>query len=400
MPPDEEPLSPTPTPDEAASVQRREAMWQRHLERWATLVREHPLRYLFLEVTRCCNLQCAYCGSDCDRSARPEELETHEWLQIVRQVAADFDAPRVMIAVTGGEPLLKPGIFDLFDELCRLGFHYGMVTNGYFLTGAIAERLVAAKMGSVSISMDAPGEVNDQLRGAHASAKVESAVKNLRAAGYDGKLEIISTITRPVIPLLDTMRRYLSRFRIANWRVAPVMALGRAAQRPDLVPGPVEVRQLLEFVRAARKDRLLPRPELCEEGFVGHRFEGVVRPYLAQCRAGITVGGIRADGRIGACPELGDAFTQGHIARDRFRDVWETRYRVFREREWMKRGPCERCDHYALCGGGSMHLYGTPESELLRCLYQMAREAEQDDRSGCSFTERTSAAAARGFPQR
>jgi radical SAM protein with 4Fe4S-binding SPASM domain len=276
-----------------------------------------------------------------------------------------------------GYPDRTCGVFELFAELHRLGFNYGIVTNGFYVNDWTAAGLVAAGIGSISISMDAPGEVNDQLRGPSATAKAENAIGCLRRAGYGGTLEIISTITRPVVPLLDTMRRRLSELRIANWRIAPVMPIGRAAEHPELIPGPVEIRQLLEYVRQARSDRMNPRPQFCEEGFVGNRFEGIVRPFLAQCRAGITTGGIRANGSIGACPELGDGFAQGDIRTERFRDVWQTRYQVFRQRDWTQRGRCASCEHHPRCNGGSLHLYPTPEAELLRCLYWMAREAEE-----------------------
>ena len=89
------------------------------------------------------------------------------------------------------------------------------------------------------------------------------------------------------------------------------------------------------------------------------------------------MGGIRANGGIGACPELGEAFTQGNIRSERFRDVWEDRYQVFRDRQWTKRGRCGTCHEYARCRGGSLHLYASPQAELQRCLYWMVKDAEE-----------------------
>lgn len=353
---------------------KRALYWGRHRRNLEKLKREHPLEYLFLEVTRRCNLACAYCGSDCTGKETKKELSLEQWLAAVRQVAADFDSRGIMVAVTGGEPLLKEGIFELLNELKRLGFPYGIVSNGFLLTAETAKRLVEAGIGSVSLSMDAPGEVNDQLRGKNATAKVTEAIAHLRSAGYSGKLEIISTVTTPVVPLLETMRRRVAELRVPLWRVAPVMPIGRAARRPDLVPGPREIRQILEFVREARGDSFTPRPEFSEEGFLGNRFEGVVRPYLCQCRAGISIAGIMCDGKIGACPELGEAFVQGDILTERLRDVWTSRYRVFRDRSWTRKNDCLGCKQYSRCGGGAMHLYASPEAPLLRCLYLMAKE--------------------------
>jgi radical SAM protein with 4Fe4S-binding SPASM domain len=353
---------------------QRQLTWRRHQLRLQRLTREHPLRYLFLEVTRQCNLACQYCGSDCSAKSRDGELTTDEWLGVVQQVASDFVPSKVMVAVTGGEPLLKDGILRLFKELRALGFPYGMVTNGWLLTPEVARGLVDAGMGSISLSMDAPPEVNDRLRGKGSSDRVAQAVQHLQDAGFKGKLEVISTITTPAIPYLDAMRRLIAQMRVPLWRVAPVMPIGRAAQRPDLVPGPREVRQLLEYVRASRADGLAPTPEFCEEGFLGDRFEGVVRPYLSQCRAGITTGGVLSHGAIGACPELGEAYAQGDIRTERFKEVWDTRYQVLRDRSWTRHGVCADCGHYRQCGGGSLHLYHQPGADILRCLYKMAKE--------------------------
>lgn len=354
---------------------RYRLMWRSHRARLDGLAEAHPLRYLFLEVTRRCNLACLYCGSDCTGRARDGEMTSAEWVEALRQIAADFPR-RPMVAVTGGEPLLKEGILDIFRELQRLGYPYGMVTNGARMTPEMARDVVAAGIGSISVSMDAPPAINDELRGRGAAAGVERAVAALREAGFTGKLEVISTLTRPALPHLEEMRRHLASLRIPLWRVAPVMPIGRARGRDDLVPTPADIRGLLEWVRAARNDPRLPRPEFGEEGYVGARFEGFVRPYLAGCRAGITVAGIKCDGRIGACPELSDAFDQGDIRRERFKDVWEGRYQSLRDRAWARKGACDDCGRWPECHGGAMHLYDRPGGEFARCLYLQCKECE------------------------
>ncbi len=367
-----------PNPPEPAvediNTERREAIWDEHIKNRSLLFQDHPLDYLFLEVTRACNLSCAYCGSSCGKKPQREELSIEQWITFIRQVAKDFSPGDVMVAVTGGEPLTKPGVFELFQALHQLGFHYGMVSNACLLDADVAlgwSRLGWTRSRS---SMDAPPPMNDRLRGDGTSLAVFRAVEALHQAGFSGKLEIISTITTPAVPFLDQMRALVSSMRVPYWRVSPVMPVGRAARRPDLVPGPVEIRQIMEFVLAARSDDFIPTPEMSEEGYLGNRFEGNVRPYLCQCRAGISIAGIMCDGRIGACPELGDAFVQGHIKTDRFSDVWRDRYQLFRDRGWMKKGPCSSCDQFRRCQGGAMHLYDNPESETLRCLYLLAKE--------------------------
>jgi radical SAM protein with 4Fe4S-binding SPASM domain len=241
----------------------------------------------------------------------------------------------------------------------------------------MARDVIGAGIGSISISLDATPEINDALRGPGVFAGVEAAVVNLQDAGFKGKLEIISTITTPALATLDTLRKKIAQMRVPLWRVSPVMPIGRAAERGDLVPDCHGVRGLLEYVRASRQDGLLPKPEFSEEGFLGWRFEGFVRPYLCRCHAGVSVGGIKCDGRIGACPELGDAFDQGHIGKDRFKDVWDTGYQAMRDRRWTRAsGPCSECERWPICRGGALHLYPAPGKPFLRCLYLQCKEAE------------------------
>jgi radical SAM protein with 4Fe4S-binding SPASM domain len=354
---------------------RTASRWLDQHRRWRRLVAEHPLRYLFLEVTRRCNYSCGYCGSSCSPGAGVNELSTRDWIEIVQQLAADFEPARVMVAVTGGEPLLKRDLLELCGVLRDHGFPHGLVTNGFYLDRARARELVAVGVGSISVSLDAPPPLNDELRASGSSERAEAALCALHEVGFRGQLEVISTITRPALETLEPMRRYLAALRVPYWRLAPVMPIGRAAARPDLLPAAEGIRQLLEFIAASRKDRRLPGPEFCEEGYLGDEFEGVVRPYLCQCRAGVTTGGILARGQIAACPELGEAFVQGDIHSETFRDVWETRYEDLRDRSWTRAGVCGDCGSFDRCQGGSLHLYEHPGAPLLRCLYRQLQQS-------------------------
>jgi radical SAM protein with 4Fe4S-binding SPASM domain len=347
--------------------------WRRHQARQELLRRRHPLRYLFFEITRRCNLSCAYCGSDCTERTQSEELEIEDWLRIADQLARDFTPGKVMIAVTGGEPLTKPGLLELFHRLHRLGFPFGMVTNGTLLDRDKARELVATGIRSISVSLDGPAEINDRLRGKGSAQRAIEALGHLKEAGFDGKLEVLTTVTKPALASLVRMRRSLAKRQIALWRLLPVMPIGRAHGRTDLLLDGGDFKRLLRYIKTARRDGLLPAPEFAEEGFLGDGYEGRVRPYLYQCQAGITVGGIKCDGTLGACPELAPAFDQGDIRTESFKEVWETRYQLLRDRSWMRKGTCEGCDAFNKCGGGSLHLYEGPEAEFARCTYLMCR---------------------------
>src|SRR5512139_1550927 len=69
-----------------------------------------PLRMIAWEVTRSCNLNCIHCRAAAQRGPYPGELGTEEALRLIDEIVS-FSQPVVIL--TGGEPLLRPDIYDL-----------------------------------------------------------------------------------------------------------------------------------------------------------------------------------------------------------------------------------------------------------------------------------------------
>jgi len=112
-----------------------------------------PITDLRVSVTDRCNFRCFYC-----RSANPENhmpsahlLEWDEYERLVR-ILAGMGIRKVR--VTGGEPLVRPGVEDFIVRLKALGVQdVSMTTNGYLLAER-CDRLLAAGMDRINISLD------------------------------------------------------------------------------------------------------------------------------------------------------------------------------------------------------------------------------------------------------
>jgi len=108
---------------------------------------------LRISVTDRCNFRCVYC-----RSADPENhmpashlLHWDEYERLAR-ILVDFGIRKVR--VTGGEPLVRPGVEDFIARLKAIGVQdVSMTTNGYRLADRV-DRLVAAGMDRINISLD------------------------------------------------------------------------------------------------------------------------------------------------------------------------------------------------------------------------------------------------------
>jgi cyclic pyranopterin phosphate synthase len=110
---------------------------------------------LRLAVTDRCNLRCAYCMPP--NGARPvpraELLPLDELAWLVRWLHRL--RPFARVKLTGGEPLVRPGIERLVERLAALpgGPELSMTTNGSRLARQ-AESLAAAGLARVNVSLD------------------------------------------------------------------------------------------------------------------------------------------------------------------------------------------------------------------------------------------------------
>jgi cyclic pyranopterin phosphate synthase len=113
----------------------------------------HDLR---VSITDRCNYKCVYCRTG-ELGAQFPELGIDEYLRLIG-IFVSLGITKVRL--TGGEPLLRPGIVKLVQELARLHTPNGepldlaLTTNGHLLDG-LAEPLKAAGLRRVTVSMDA-----------------------------------------------------------------------------------------------------------------------------------------------------------------------------------------------------------------------------------------------------
>ncbi|MFH1371402.1 MAG: radical SAM protein, partial [Planctomycetota bacterium] len=73
-----------------------------------------------------------------------------------------INAPVVLFS--GGEPLLRPDLFELLAEAKHLGLRTVISTNGTLIDEPTAEKLKAANLSYVGISIDGPEEFHNRFR--------------------------------------------------------------------------------------------------------------------------------------------------------------------------------------------------------------------------------------------
>ncbi len=154
---------------------------------------ERELRPLtaLLELTYRCNLLCSFCYN-----ARPDrrELDTGSWLEVLDRLRA---AGTFKVVLSGGEPLLHPGFWEIAGRVRELGLVLEVYTNGVPLARPDrAERLARLAPFKVEISLHGPdAATHERLTGVAGSFDgVIAALRNLARLGVNATVK--TPITR------------------------------------------------------------------------------------------------------------------------------------------------------------------------------------------------------------
>src|SRR5512141_2430447 len=78
-------------------------------------------------LTRTCNLECVHCYTASAAKKYADEVSTEKAKEVLDDLA-EFKVPAVLFS--GGEPLVRPDLFDLAAHARSRGLHVVLSTNG------------------------------------------------------------------------------------------------------------------------------------------------------------------------------------------------------------------------------------------------------------------------------
>jgi len=122
-----------------------------------------PPRLVFWETTAGCNLRCIHCRRiEVADQLTPFDLTTDESFTLIDQIVA-VGSP--VLVLSGGEPLMRPDIFEIARYATDAGLPVALATNGTLIDHAMAVRIKESGVKRVSISFDgADAQTHDMFR--------------------------------------------------------------------------------------------------------------------------------------------------------------------------------------------------------------------------------------------
>lgn len=320
----------------------------------------HP-RYVVWELTLRCDHACTHCGSRAG-VARDSELTTEQALRVVRELSAMGTQELVLI---GGEAYLHEGFLEIVAALRDAGIVPVMTTGGRGIDLPLAQRMRAAGMQRVSVSIDGLEPTHDRMRARKGSfAGALAALAAIRAAGMTAQAN--TNLNRLNVADLEGLYDVLLASGVRGWQVQLTSPLGRAADRPEMLFQPFDLLDVFPRIAALKergfRDGLLIMPGNNtgyfgpEEGLLRSPMEGG-RDHFQGCQAGRFVMGIESDGAVKGCPSLQTAsYVGGHATARPVKEIWDStealafaRARTVEKDLW---GFCKSCPYAETCMGG------------------------------------------------
>ena len=143
-------------------------------------------------LIRRCNLTCKHCyATSADRDF-PGELSTHQVFDVMDNLKA-FGVP--VLILSGGEPLMRPDIFDISHRAKDMGFYVGLSSNGTLIDESNIDDIVKVGYNYVGISIDGMRETHDNFRRKQGS--YDEALRGIRLCHDAGiKVGLRFTLTQ------------------------------------------------------------------------------------------------------------------------------------------------------------------------------------------------------------
>jgi heme d1 biosynthesis radical SAM protein NirJ len=123
--------------------------------------RQPPGPVVIWNLVRRCNLACKHCYSISADHDFPGELGTEQVYAVMDDLKA-FKVP--VLILSGGEPLLRPDIFDISRRAKEMGFYVGLSTNGTLIDESLIGPIAAIGYDYVGISIDGIQATHDRFR--------------------------------------------------------------------------------------------------------------------------------------------------------------------------------------------------------------------------------------------
>ena len=317
-------------------------------------------RIIAWEITRSCNLSCAHCRAAAEFGHYEGELTLDQIKATIDDIATITNP---IIILTGGEPLMRPDIWEIVDYAQSKGAMPVIGTNATLITDEIAEQMAAHGIPRISVSVDFPrAQEHDVFRGQPGC--FDATIRGIRMAKAHGVgVQINMTVTTLNSDKVEAVHDLAESLGVDAFHIFMLVPTGRGSDLLDKELPPAEYERVLAWAYERQKTSPLHfkptdaphyyriiRQLAKAEGKKVTREEYGLDAMTRGCLGGITFAFISHVGDVQPCGYFD--MQLGNVKTERFSEIW-TGSKVFNDlRDYsLLKGKCGRCEYKAVCGG-------------------------------------------------
>lgn len=281
-----------------------------------------------------------------------------------------------VIVFSGGEPVLRPDLFDLIARARSLGLRPVLGTNGTLITREVARDLKKAGTAALGISIDSiDREKHDHFRGVDGAWEATlQGVENCRAAGLP--FQIHSTVFPWNYEEIEKITAFALQIGARGHHVFFFVPTGRGRTHEEAIDAE-RAENLLDCLLSLQEELPLEIKPTCAPQFLRiARQRKIKTRFKRGCLAGISYCIIAPEGDVYPCPYLD--LKVGNIRETPFSHLWEHNPVLLRLRTRKYEGFCGICRYRGICGGCRARAYtgsgGNYMAEDGGCLYMVDEE--------------------------
>ncbi|HEU5474285.1 MAG TPA: pyrroloquinoline quinone biosynthesis protein PqqE [Actinophytocola sp.] len=301
---------------------------------------------LLAELTYRCPLACGYCSNPLNLADYTDELTTDEWRRVLVEAS---ELGVLQCHLSGGEPLLRRDLVQIVAQAAEIGLYTNLVTSAIGLSRSTAERLRAAGLDHVQISIQAEEPANsDRLAGIPSFQRKIEAMELVKELGWPLTMNVV--LHRHNIDRVAGVIELAERVGADRLELANTQYYGWAwRNREALLPSRAQLEAAEVVVRAARQ-----RLRECME--VIYVVPDYYSRYPKPCMGGWAARQLTVtpNGDVLPCPAAQSLpLPRASVRVDPLARIWAESpvLTAFRGTDWMP-DPCRSCDRRELDFGG------------------------------------------------
>jgi len=339
-------------------------------------------------LIRRCNLTCKHCYSISADRDFPGELSTAEVFMVMDNLKA-FGVP--VLILSGGEPLLRPDIFEISARAKAMNFYVGLSTNGTLIDEHNIDRIAAIGYDYVGISIDGLRTTHDRFR--RLQGAFDASIRGIRLCQANGiKVGMRFTMTQDnaheLPPLLDLMEaEQIDKFYLSHLNYA---GRGNVNRKDDTALRTTRWAMDLLFdtcwryVSEGKSKEFVTGNNDADGVYLLHWIKRHFPQRLPHMRAKLAQWGGNASGvNIANIDNLGNVhpdtfwwhYNLGNVRKRLFSEIWEDTsdplMAGLKARPRKLKGRCGACRYFDICGGNTRvrahQLTGDPWAEDPAC---------------------------------